>query len=310
LKDSAVSTARVGVIYALLAYSAWGIVPLYWKLFGQIPALEILSHRVVWSMLFLTLLLLLQQRGTELKELLRSPKILGLLLITSTLVCFNWGVFIYSITVNRVIESSLGYYINPLMNVLLGAIFLRERLKRGQQIAVGLATVGVTYFIAQLGQVPWIALGLALTFSLYGLLRKLIPVNPLVGLTIETAFVTPIALLFIAHLQSNGTGHLGANVGLTALMMGCGIVTSFPLLWFNHAAKRLRLTTLGFFQYIAPSLQLLLGVFLFGEAFTTTHIVTFTLIWAALMVYSISSRMVRPVQNGSSPYPPSSPESQ
>ncbi len=288
MKNSALSTTQVGIIYALLAYSAWGIVPLYWKLFGQIPALEILSHRVIWSMVFLTFLITLQRQGSELWKLLHSPKVLGLLLITSFLVCFNWGVFIYSITVHRVVESSLGYYINPLVNVLLGAVFLKERLKREQAIAVGFAALGVTYFVFQFGQVPWIALGLALTFALYGLLRKLIPVNPLVGLTIETGFVTPIALLFVGHLQSSGTGHLGTNGWLTALLMGCGIVTSFPLLWFNHAAKRLQLTTLGFIQYLAPSLQLLIGIFLFSEPFTTTHGVTFACIWTALGIYSTS----------------------
>jgi chloramphenicol-sensitive protein RarD len=280
---------RIGALYAVLAYTAWGIVPLYWKLFGQIPALEILSHRIIWSMVVLTVLLVLQQRGSELRQLARDPKTLSALLMTTILISLNWGLFIYSITINQIIEVSLGYYINPLVSVILGAVFLKERLNRGQTIAVVLAAVGVTNFVGNFGQIPWIALGLASSFALYGLLRKLIPVTPLVGLTVETGLATPAALIFVQSLASQGTGHFGIDGWLTALFVGCGVVTSFPLLWFNNAAKRLRLSTLGFFQYLAPSLQLLLGVFLYHEPFTLTHTVTFTLIWTALVIYSITS---------------------
>jgi chloramphenicol-sensitive protein RarD len=280
---------RIGALYAVLAYTAWGIVPLYWKLFGQIPALEILSHRIIWSMVFLTVLLVLQQRGAELRQLARDPKTLSALLMTTVLISFNWGLFIYSITINQVVEASLGYYINPLVSVLLGSVFLKERLNRGQTIAVVLAAVGVANFVRNFGQIPWIAIGLAGSFALYGFLRKLIPVTPLVGLTVETGLATPAALIFVEYLASQGTGHLGINGWLTALFVGCGVVTSFPLLWFNNAAKRLRLSTLGFFQYLAPSLQLLLGVFLYHEPFTLTHTVTFTLIWTALVIYSVTS---------------------
>lgn len=239
-------------------------------------------------MVFLAALLVLQRRGSELRQLTRSYSTLGALLITTGLISFNWGFFIYSITINHVIEASLGYYINPLVSMLLGAVFLRERLNRGQTIAVALAGIGVAIFVWQFGRIPWIAFGLAVSFALYGLLRKLIPVTPLVGLTIETGLATPIALLFVGHLASTGTGHFGTG-WLTVLLIGCGVVTSLPLLWFNNAAKRLRLTTLGFFQYLAPSLQLLLGVLLYHEPFTLTHGVTFTLIWIALAIYSITA---------------------
>ncbi len=240
-------------------------------------------------MVFLTVLLVLQQRGAELRQLARDPKTLSALLMTTVLISFNWGLFIYSITINQVVEASLGYYINPLVSVLLGSVFLKERLNRGQTIAVVLAAVGVANFVRNFGQIPWIAIGLAGSFALYGFLRKLIPVTPLVGLTVETGLATPAALIFVEYLASQGTGHLGINGWLTALFVGCGVVTSFPLLWFNNAAKRLRLSTLGFFQYLAPSLQLLLGVFLYHEPFTLTHTVTFTLIWTALVIYSVTS---------------------
>jgi chloramphenicol-sensitive protein RarD len=298
LKNSAVSAAlpkvsKIGALYAVLAYTAWGILPLYWKLFGHIPALEVLSHRIIWSMVFLTALLVFQQRGSEVYQLARSPKTLSALLLTTVLISFNWGFFIYSIAIDHVVEASLGYYINPLVSVLLGAVFLKERLNRGQTIAVVLVGVGVTNFVAQFGHIPWIALGLAVSFALYGLLRKLIPVTPLVGLTVETGLATPIALIFIEHLAIGGTGHLGINVWFTALFIGCGVVTSVPLLWFNNAAKQLRLSTLGFFQYLAPSLQLLLGVYLYHEPFTLTHAVTFALIWSALVIYSVTSLRTR-----------------
>lgn len=228
-------------------------------------------------------------------RLARDLKTLGALLLTTVLISFNWGIFIYSIAIDHVVEASLGYYINPLVSVLLGAVFLKERLNRGQTIAVVLVGVGVANFVGHFGHIPWIALGLAVSFALYGLLRKLIPVTPLVGLTVETGLATPIALIFIEHLAIGGTGHLGINTWFTTLFIGCGVVTSVPLLWFNNAAKQLRLSTLGFFQYLAPSLQLLLGVYLYHEPFTLTHAVTFALIWSALVIYSVTSLRARQI---------------
>lgn len=278
-----------GALYALLAYSAWGLFPIYWKLFGQIPAIEVLSHRVLWSLVFLLGVLAWQHRGAELAQLGRSPRKLWLLCLTASLLSFNWGLYIYGVNSERVVETSLGYFINPLINVLLGFIVLKERLNWGQQVAVVLAGVGVANFVWRLGTVPWIALGLGFSFALYGLFRKLIAVSPMVGLAIETLLMLPLALLLIGYKTAIGTGHFTASPWLPLLFVSAGVVTSFPLLWFNNAAKRLRLSTLGFFQYLAPSLQLLIGVFLYHEVFSVTHAITFGCIWLALLTYSITS---------------------
>jgi chloramphenicol-sensitive protein RarD len=176
----------------------------------------------------------------------------------------------------------------------LGFVFLKERLYRGQQIAVALATIGVAYFVWQLGTVPWIALGLAISFAFYGLLRKIVPVAPLVGLAIETLLITPITLAFVSYLELTGRGHFGSSLPTMLLFVGAGVATSMPLLWFNNAAKRLTLATLGFFQYLAPSIALLLGIFLYREPFTPTHAVTFSCIWAALLLYSVTALRKRP----------------
>ncbi|WOB45520.1 EamA family transporter RarD [Thermoleptolyngbya oregonensis NK1-22] len=283
------SRRESGLIYALLAYTAWGLLPIYWKAFGSISSIEVLSHRFFWSAVFLISVLIAQDRRAELQAIGRSPRTLGILLITALLLAFNWGLYIYGVNSDRVVETSLGYFINPLVSVLLGFVVLKERLHWGQQLAVALATLGVIYFIWQLGTVPWIALFLAFSFALYGLVRKIVPVSPVVGLTIEALWVSPAAILFISFGDVTGTGHFSDSLGLMLLFMGCGIVTSFPLLWFNNAAKRLQLSTLGFMQYLAPSLQLLLGVFLYREPFTPAHAVTFGCIWLALLIYSATS---------------------
>jgi chloramphenicol-sensitive protein RarD len=301
---AAASLVQLGAIYAVLAYGAWGLLPIYWKLFGQIPAVEVLSHRMIWSMVFLILVLWLQRRLPELKQLWHQPKQVAMLLLTASLLSVNWGLYIYAVNSDRVVESSLGYFITPLVNVLLGAVFLKERLNWGQKLAVGLASLGVTLFVWQFGAVPWIALGLAVSFGLYGLLRKVVAVAPMVGLAVETLLLTPIALAFVGYWAAIGTGHFGIHhfdihhFGIhfsneswrtTLLFIGAGVVTSMPLLWFNNAAKRLRLSTLGFFQYIAPTIQLLLGLFVYHEPFTATHALTFGLIWSALAIYSATS---------------------
>jgi chloramphenicol-sensitive protein RarD len=276
-------------MYALLAYGSWGLLPIYWKFFGQVPALEVLSHRVLWSVLFLLGLLLLQRRGEEVRALWRSPHRLRILLVTALLLSFNWGLYIYAVNSDRVVESSLGYYINPLVNVLLGFLFLKERLNLWQQLAVLLACVGVGFFVWNFGQVPWIALALAVSFGGYGLLRKMVAVAPMVGLAIETLLITPLALAMLGYWSAIGTGHLGKDWRISLLFIGAGVITSMPLLWFNNAAKRLRLSTMGFFQYIAPSIQLVLGIFLYREPFTPTHLVTFLCIWSALVLYSMNA---------------------
>ncbi len=240
-------------------------------------------------MVFLSGLLFLQRRNAEFSKLWRSPSRLAVLFLTASLLAFNWGLYIYAVNADRVVESSLGYFINPLVNVLLGFVFLKEKLNRWQILAVVLASIGVGNFVWQVGEVPWIALGLAFSFASYGLLRKVVPVGPMVGLAMETLLITPIALVVIGYLAATGTGHFGVDWSISLLFMGAGIMTSLPLLWFNNAAKRLRFSTLGFFQYFAPSLQLLLGVLLYREPFTLNHAITFGLIWSALILYSTTA---------------------
>lgn len=287
------SLLSTGSVYALLAYGSWGLLPIYWKFFEQSSPIEVLSHRMIWSLVFLSGLLFLQRRQTEIRSLLKSRQKLGALLISATLLTCNWGLYIYGVNTDRVVETSLGYFINPLVSVLLGFVFLKERLRRGQQIAVALAVIGVGYFIWQFGSVPWIALGLAFTFAFYGLVRKVLAIAPMVGLAVETLLITPATLLLVIYWGITGAGTFGTSLALTLLFVGAGVVTSMPLLWFNNAAKRLRLSTLGFFQYLAPSVQLVLGVFLYQEPFTPTHAVTFGFIWTALLLYSVTSLMER-----------------
>lgn len=293
----ATTTASSGFIYAMLAYGSWGLFPIYWKLFGNTPAIEVLSHRMIWSMAFVLGLLWIQKRLPELAAVRRSPAALRLLIVGALLLAANWGLYIYGVNTDRVVETSLGYFINPLLTVVLGMVVLKERLNRFQWAAVAIAVVGVGNFIWAFGQVPWIAVGLALSFGFYGLARKLVamakhgrePIAPMVGLAVETLVIAPLMLLMVVYWGATGTGVFGTSWVITLACMGAGVVTSMPLLWFNNATKRLPLSTMGLCQYIAPSLQLMLGVFVYHEPFTHIHAVTFGCIWTALALYAANS---------------------
>jgi chloramphenicol-sensitive protein RarD len=238
---------------------------------------------------FLLGLLAVQKRLGEFRQLFHSPINILMLLGTAALLGGNWFVFIYGVNSNQVIETSLGYFINPLLVILLGAVFLKESLNIWQIVAVGFAALGVLIFLWNFGSLPWIALSLAFTFSFYGLFRKMIPVKPLVGLLMETALLAPFAAVLIVFWKVDGTGSFG-NVWLTdSLLIGAGVVTSLPLLWFTNAGKRLRYSTMGFIQYLTPSIQLVIGIYLYNEPFTSTHAVTFGLIWTGLIIYSINA---------------------
>ena len=280
---------QIGGIYALLSYGSWGVIPIYWKLLCSASAIEILAHRMLWSMVFVFCLLALQNRLGEILELLKSSKNIRFLLFTVFLLGFNWFVYIYAVNTNQVIEASLGYYINPLLNVLMGFIFLRERLNLLQCIALGLALLGVLNFLWDFGSLPWIALSLSFTFSTYGLLRKVIPVKPLVGLLMETALFAPLAIIMISLWMIDSSGSFGKQWETDFLFIGAGAISSLPLLWFVNAAKKLRYSTMGFFQFLAPSLNLILGIFLYNEAFTKAHVITFSLIWSGLAIFSINT---------------------
>ena len=283
------ATVPSGFIYAVLAYGAWGLFPLYWKIFGDTPAVEVLSHRMIWSLAFVTVLLVMQRRLPELWAVRRSPSTLKLLMLGAVLLACNWGLYIYGVNTERVVETSLGYFINPLLTIVLAMVVLKERLNRVQWVAVAIAVVGVGNFIWAFGQVPWIAFGLAGSFGFYGLVRKVVAIAPMVGLAIETLVIAPLMLLLVIYWETTGVGIFNTSTIMTLACIGAGIVTSMPLLWFTNATKRLPLSTMGFCQYIAPSLQLMLGVFLYHEPFTHTHAVTFGCIWTALALYSVNS---------------------
>ncbi len=276
-----------GALLALCAYLLWGLAPVYFKQLLDVPAPEILAHRVVWSILLLLGLITALGYWTRVRALLRQPRLLLLLLISSVVIGTNWLVFIWAVNNNHILDASLGYYINPLLNIVLGMVFLQERYRPLQWLAVGLAALGVLIQLLIFGSLPWVALVLALSFGTYGLIRKQVPVDPFTGLLLETSVLLIPAVLWLWGLNS-ATGNLSANsTSLNLLLLAAGLITTIPLLLFAGAARRLQLSTLGFFQYLAPSLALLLGVLVYEEAFTTDKAITFALIWIALIVYSL-----------------------
>ncbi len=278
-----------GAGYAVLAYGFWGFVPMYWKLIAGVPAMQTVAHRVGWSVLALIPLLLATKKIPDLVATLKSKKRLLLLFVTSTLLSLNWFAFIWAVTNNAVLDSSLGYFMNPLVNVAFGRIFLKERLKRPQLVAVALAFGGVVALTVQAGKVPWLSIFLAVTFSAYGLLRKMAPIEPLVGLSVETLLMLPLAFAYLVWTQVTGSLEFFKNWTQDVLVALAGPVTTLPLLWFAAAGKRLQYSTLGFFQYISPTCQFLLAVFVYHEVFTRGHLYAFVCIWIALGIYLIDS---------------------
>jgi chloramphenicol-sensitive protein RarD len=276
-----------GAVYAILAYGTWGVLPVYWKALGEVPLVEVLAHRVLGTVLFTFALLAVLGRLPEVRAALREPRERRALVASGALIAVNWGVFIWAVGAGRIVETSLGYYLNPLVNVLLGTLLLGERLRRAQILAVALAATGVAVMLLRHGELPWIALVLAASFGLYGLLHKLTPVRPIPALAVETTALAPAALAYVAFVTEPAGGALVAGSALArGLLLLAGPITALPLLWFASAAHRLRLSTLGLFQYLAPSLALLLAVFLYGEPFTAAHATAFALIWSALALYT------------------------
>ena len=284
------SESVFGLVYAGLAFVIWGLSPVYWKALSVVSALEITMHRVVWSFLFLLCLILLQRRRHELARVLSNGRMLLTLLSTAILISANWLLYIWAVINNYMLQASLGYYINPLVNVVLGVLFLRERLRKPQILAVLLAASGVLYLTISYGELPWISLTLALSFGLYGLIRKIAPVGALVGLAVETMLLSPPAAIYLVYLNSQGADTIfRVSLKLDLLLIGCAPVTAAPLLFFTLGAKRLYLSTVGLMQYIGPSGMFLLAVFFYSEPFSTTQLWTFAMIWAALAVYSTDS---------------------
>jgi chloramphenicol-sensitive protein RarD len=282
--------ARLGLVCGLGAYLAWGIVPMYFKLLVHVPALHVLAHRIVWSAIFLAIVMAVRGRFVEIRQALGRRDVLRALAASTVLIAVNWYVFIYAIETNVVLQASLGYFINPLLSVLLGVVFLRERLRPWQLAGIVLATAGVAVLTISRGQLPWIAIVLAVSFAFYGLLRKTMHVGAMAGLTVETwiLFLPALSVITIGWARDPRVG-LNLSPGTHLLLALAGIVTAVPLLLFAAGARRLQLSTMGFLQYLSPSCQFLLAVFLYDEPFTRAHLVTFGLIWAALVMYSSDS---------------------
>ena len=279
-----------GAACGAMAFFIWGLSPLYWKILKTVPALEVIMHRIVWSFVFLIPLIFIQGKQEEFVKIFKAPRTLLILLLTAFFIAFNWLIYIWSVNNGHVLEASLGYYINPLVNVLLGVIFLKEHLRPLQLIAVVLASAGVLYLTLYYGKFPWVSLTLAFSFGLYGLVRKIVSVGPLTGLCIETLLLSIPAAIYLIYLKFHDSGAFLRNGVLTDVFLaGSALVTAFPLLLFILGTKRLTLSTIGFLQYIAPTCMFFLGIFVYNEPFSKIQIITFSLIWTALGIYSADS---------------------
>jgi chloramphenicol-sensitive protein RarD len=283
----------LGGLAAAGSYVLWGIMPIYWKWIHGASAEEVLSHRIIWSFVFMLLVLLftrnIKKAIGDLRTLISEPKRLWILIGASIFITLNWYTFIWAVANGHIVQSSLGYYINPLVSVILGIVFLKERLSLWQIVSFLLALIGVLFLTIQAGTFPWISLTLALTFGIYGLLKKTVKLNAMSGLTIETLIITPIALIYLLFFDP--TANLSFNPGNSSLMfllMGAGIVTAIPLLLFAAGANRISLAMIGFFQYIAPTLMLILGTLLYHEPFDREHLFCFILIWLALVIFTLA----------------------
>ena len=274
-----------GVLYGIGAYALWGFFPIYWKLLQKVPALELIGHRIAWSFLLLIAVIMLTGQLSELRTTFNARTV-GIYLIASLLIGVNWLMYVWAVNAGHIVETSLGYFINPLISVLLGLIVLRERLRAVQWLPVGLAFVGVTYLTIKFGQLPWIALVLAFSFGFYGLVKKLAPLSSLYGLTLETAMLFIPAVAYLGFMEASGTGafmHIGLLPDL--LMVDAGLVTTVPLLMFASAAKQIPLTMIGVLQYLAPTIQFLIGVFLYHEPFDQSRLIGFSIVWLALIIF-------------------------
>lgn len=287
------NTINTGILYALLAYLLWGFLPIYWKTLNEVSSGTVLAHRVIWSFIFLSLLIILtNQTKPFIKSaylVFKSKKTMLILFTASIVISLNWLTFIWAVQNDFVIQTSLGYYINPLISVVMGIIFLKERLSLAQTLAVGLAAISVLYLTFNYGVFPWVSLILAFSFATYGLLKKFITINSIYSLTIETLFVTPLALIFLLFFNQSSTNFTELPTLIIMLLIGAGIATAVPLILFGRAVQELSLSFIGILQYLAPTIMLLLGIFLYDETFSTAHLISFILIWIALIIYITSS---------------------
>lgn len=283
--STAENQTRAGVLFAIAAYSMWGFAPMYFKLLEFMPAMEILVHRIVWSAVVLVVLIALRYQWPKVKLALASRKVMLTLLVAGILLGANWLLFIWAVNNDHLLEASLGYYINPLFNILFGRIFLAERLRPMQKFAVLLAISGVAIAVIGLGYLPWVALVLAISFSLYGLLRKKVAVDSLPGLFIETMMMLPLAVVYWVMLAGASSNMFTNGFDINVLLILAGVVTTAPLLCFTAAARRIQYSTLGFFQYIGPSIMFVLAVFFYNEPLDPARLLTFGFVWTALVIF-------------------------
>jgi chloramphenicol-sensitive protein RarD len=278
-----------GILYGIGAYVAWGFFPIYWKLLQQVPAVQLIGHRIVWSCLLLVVIILFTKQWRDFHKTING-KVIRIYSIAAVLIGINWLVYVWAVNANYIVETSLGYFINPLLSVLLGVIFLKERLRIAQWVPVILATLGVAYLTYVYGRLPYIALTLSVTFGLYGLVKKLSPLGSLYGLTIETGILFIPALGYLIFVEANGTAaFLHSSLTSNLLMIGAGFVTTIPLLMFATAARSIPLWVVGLLQYIAPTIQFLIGVFIFKEPFSHNQLIGFSIVWAALIIFLIEN---------------------
>ncbi|TKB10918.1 MAG: EamA family transporter RarD [Mesorhizobium sp.] len=281
--------ARRGFLLALGAYFLWGLLPFYMKAVAHLPLAEVIANRVVWSVPIAAAVLIWAGRTDDFKAAIRSPRSIGMAALTAVLISINWGIYVWAIAVDRTVETALGYYINPLVNVVVGALLLGERLDRLQIAAVALAAIAVAVLTVDAGKLPWVSLALAFSFAAYGFFRKTLPIGPSQGFLLEVLLLSVPALCYIGYLIATGQDHfISSSATDTALLIGCGPITAVPLLLFAFGARLLRLSTIGIMQYIAPTMVFLIAVLIFDEPFGTIQAIAFALIWTALAIYSWS----------------------
>jgi chloramphenicol-sensitive protein RarD len=285
-----------GFAFALTAYVLWGFLPFFMKAVAHIPAAEVVAHRIIWSVPLAGLVLVWLGRTGDIKVALRSPRMIGMATLTAVLITINWGIYVWAIGAGRAIETALGYYVNPLFSIFLGAVLLKEKLDRAQMVAIALAAVAVAILAFDAGGLPWVSLGLCVSWAFYAFCRKALPIGPNQGFFLEVLILSVPAIGYIIWLESTGQGHFG-DTGMADVLwlLSCGIVTAIPLMIYANGAKLLRLSTIGIMQYIAPTMIFIIAVFAFGEPFGTVKLIAFVFIWAALFIYSGS--MLRSARN-------------
>lgn len=285
-----------GFAFALTAYVLWGFLPFFMKAVAHIPAAEVVAHRIIWSVPLAGLVLVWLGRTADIKTALRSPRMIGMATLTAVLITINWGIYVWAIGAGRAIETALGYYVNPLFSIFLGAVLLKEKLDRAQIVAIALAAVAVAILAFDAGGLPWVSLSLCVSWAFYAFCRKALPIGPNQGFFLEVLILSVPAIGYVIWLESTGQGHFG-DTGMADVLwlLSCGIVTAVPLMVYANGAKLLRLSTIGIMQYIAPTMIFIIAVFAFGEPFGTVKLIAFVFIWAALFIYSGS--MLRSARN-------------